>query len=1057
MATGADPRRGAQRHGGGLAGWAIRHPVGAAMLALAASVVGLLSYERLSVDLLPEIMYPGVRVRILDPGVSARIMEDAVTRQLEEQLAITEDAVAVESTTSEGASGVNLTFQYGKDIDVALRDASTRLDRAKRFLPDTIRPPIIYKFDPAQIPVLEFVVASPEKNAIELRDWVDYSFSKWFVNLPGVASVEVGGGLVREIQVLPDPARLSGLGLGTDDIVTALERGNLQEAAGRMQSGRREYIGRTSGRFLRVEDIGDLPVPLADGGSVRLGTIADVVDGNEDDRLRARLDGTPGVKVSIQKQPDANTVAVVDAVRERLAWLKDNAMLGEGVTIAPVADQSIYVRNALRNATQAALGGALLAMLVVYVFLGDIRRTLVVGTAIPISILVTFALMGLAGLTLNIMTLGGLALGVGMVVDSTIVMIENIYRHQRRGEAGAQAGEEAAREVNSAIVASTSTNLAAVIPFLFISGLIGLLFKELIFTITAAIVASMVVALTVVPAFGSRVPVKAPSAFRRAVDGVIGVLEHYYTAFLAWVLGHATAKLAVIAVLLALLGAGIAGLGGAKQIFLPDLDDGRIRVSVVADPGIPIDEMDRAVSRFEALFLDQPEVRTVFSIVGGRIFGRTTRETSNRSTMTVQLVPLSERTVGAQAWVKRMNGAIAKLRMAGFKVRMRTGGIRGVRTHRGSDDVSLRVTGPTQEGRDEVGYRIARMLRAMPELRNVAHSGEEQTEELVFDVDHDRLAELGLSVERVARATRIALEGEIVSDFVDDDRSYNIRVRLPVGVVDTIQELESIPVAPAAGQGARTGGAVYLGDVAKVRLVSSPAEILRDNQRRITEVTASLAGDAALGDVSAKVRANLAGLDIPAGYSVYDAGAAEALQEGRSLTAILLGLALFLVFVVMAVQYESLRNPVIIILGVPFTVTGVALGLVAVGLPLSMPVWLGVIMLAGIVVNNAIVLVEYFELLRGRGLAKAEAIVEAGRVRLRPILMTTLTTVCGLLPLAVGIGEGAEMLQPLAITIVFGLSFSMLVTLVLMPVLYGMLGRRDAVDAPAAAQAVSSS
>ncbi len=1017
------------------------------MLTLAASVLGVISYGRLSVDLLPEIKYPGVRVRIMDPGVSARIMEDAVTRQLEEQLAVTEDAIAVESTTTEGRSAVNLTFQYGKDIDSALRDASTRLDRAKRFLPDTIRPPVVFKFDPSQIPVAEFVVASPLQSPVKLRDWVDYQFSKWFVNLPGVAAVEVGGGLVREIQVLPDPARLSGMRLTADDVVNAIERANLQEAAGRLESGRREYIGRTTGRFASIEDIRQLPLRLPDGGTVRLKDVAEIVDGHEDDRLRTRLNGLPGIKVSIQKQPDSNTVAVVQAVNDRMAWLKERSLMPSDITIKPVADQSVYIRNALRNAATAAASGALLAMLVVYLFLGDLRRTLVVGTAIPVSILVTFGLMGIGGWTLNIMTLGGLALGVGMVVDSTIVMIENIYRHQRHGVAGAEAAEDAAKEVNSAIVASTSTNLAAVVPFLFISGLIGLLFKELIFTITAAIIAAMFVALTLVPAFGSRVPVRERSRSRKAIDGVITFLEGLYTKALRGILNRPVAQLATAAILIGLLASGVMSLGGAKQIFLPSMDDGRIRVSVLADPGIPIDEMDAAVQRLEGLFNKQPEVATVFTIVGGRIFGRSQRLTSNRTTMTVQLVSLKKRTVGNRDWVKRMQKSIRKLRMAGFKVRMRTGGIRGVRMHRGNDDVTLRVTGPDIEGRDLLGSQVVDMLKSINGLRNIAHSAEETTEELVFAVDHDRLAELGLTVETVARAARIALDGETVTEYLDNDRSYNIRVRLPVRSVNTIQEIESIPLSPGqAGQ-----GPIYLGDVAKVSLTSSPAEILRDNQRQITEVTASLTGDVTLGEVSVEVERKLGGLRLPEGYGLYDTGAAKSLQQGRHLTMILLGLALFLVFVVMAVQYESLRNPLIIMLGVPFTITGVALGIQVTGISLSMPIWLGVIMLAGIVVNNAIVLVEYFEIMRERGMAKTDAIIEAGRVRLRPILMTTMTTVCGLMPLAIGAGEGAEMLQPLAITIVFGLSFSMLVTLVFMPVLYSVLGVPDHDPVPVAA------
>jgi len=865
---------------------------------------------------------------------------------------------------------------------------------------------------------------------VKLRDWVDYVFSKWFVNLPGIAAVEVGGGLVREIQVLPDPVRLSGLGLSVNDLVTALERSNIEEAAGRMESRNREYIGRTSGKFSTVENIGLLPLQLPNGGTVRLRDVAEVIDGHESDRLRVRLDGRPGVKVSIQKQPTANTVAVVDEVNARLDWLKKNNMLPADFHIAPVADQSVYIRHALNNASTAALGGAMLAMLVVYLFLGDLRRTLIVGTAIPISILVTFALMHFSGLTLNIMSLGGLALGVGMVVDSTIVMLENVYRHQSMGKAPLVAGKDAAAEVNSAIIASTSTNLAAIIPFLFISGLVGLLFKELILTITAAIVASMVVALTLVPAFGSRIPLGQPSRMRIRVDALMTYVETRYANLLRMLLGSTRAKAGLAAILIGLLGAGVLTLKGSKEIFLPSLDDGLIRIDVVADPGIPIDAMDANVRKLEALFRKQPEVHTVFTIVGGRIFGRSQRETSNRTTMSVQLVPLENRTASASDWVKRMRSAIRKLGLAGFKVRMRSGGIRGVRVNRGNDDITLRITGIDQEIMDKIGERIVDRIRDLPGLRNVTHSAEEQHEELVFRIDHDRLAELGFSVEQVARAARLALEGVEVTEYLEHDRSYHIRVKLPQRFTDTVQELESLLISA----GGKDSGPIYLSDIASVELVSSPAEILRDQQRRITEVTATVNDESALGEVSKQIWEKIHELELPEGYSVYDAGAVKSLEEGRNLTFILLGLALFLVFVVMAIQYESLRNPFIILLGVPFTITGVAIGLIVLEMPLSMPVWLGVIMLAGIVVNNAIVLVEFFEIQRENGMSPLDAIVESGRLRLRPILMTTLTTVCGLIPLAIGAGEGAEMLQPLAVTIVFGLSFSMLVTLLFIPV-----------------------
>nr|CRH04511.1 putative multi-drug efflux transporter AcrB/AcrD/AcrF family homolog [Candidatus Magnetococcus massalia] len=1024
---------------GEVAAWAIHHPVGVVMIAMALLVVGIFSLSRLPVDLLPHLIYPEIRVRILDPGVATKVMEDSVTRQLEEQLAIVEDAISVRSRTVEGAVSVDLAFPYGKDIDIALRDTSTRLDRAKRFLPDTIRPPIIYKLDPAQIPVMEFVVSNPLGDPVALRDWVDYDLSRWFLNLPGVAAVEVGGGMRREIQVIPDPARLAGLGLSAADLADTLNEGHVEQSAGRVETLGREYAGRTTGRFTSMAQIEAMPVTLPDRSIVPLSQLAEVVDGHEDARLRTRLDGQPGVKMTIQKQPTANTVEVAEQVKARFAWLAEQGVLGGEHHVRTVADQSVYIRDALNNATQAALNGAMLAMLVVYLFLGNLRRALIIGAAIPLSVVVTFILMGGFGLTLNIMTLGGLALGVGMVVDSAIVMLENIHRHQREGEPGLQAGVHAAREVGSAIIASTSTNLAAIIPFLFISGLIGLLFKELIFTIVSAIVAAMVVALTLAPTLAARVPShKKPSAVRRAIDAVMHALQRGYAALLHWILHYRTVQLVILASLGSLLALAAPVLLEGKQIFLPAMDDGRVRVSISADPGTPIDVMDRSVQRIEKLLAQQQEVHTVFSIVGGYIFGRSERQVSNRTSMVVQMVPLAERAISNDAWIKKMRGAIGKLKMAGIKVRMRSGNIRGVRISRGDDDLTLRIAGSDQRTMEQVADRLSTELRSIKGLRNITHSAEEKRQELVIQIDHARTAALGLTAEEVAEAAQIALNGVVVTQYVKGDRSHDIRLRLPKSGHGNVAKLNSVLVSADPDR-----GPIYLSEVAQIELAAAPAEILRDNQRRMVEVTASITAESSLSEVSTAVDGILATLPRPKQVAIYDGGAGKALQESKHLTTLLLGLALFLVFVVMSVQYESLRNPLIILLSVPFTIIGVAGAVTWLKLPISMPLWLGLIMLAGIVVNNAIVLVEYMEILRRRGTERMAAIVQAGRVRLRPVLMTTLTTVAGLTPLAMGAGEGSEMLRPLAITIVFGLSSSMLVTLLVIPIFYSLFSRRD--------------
>jgi len=1021
---------------GGLAAWSIRHPVGVSMIALAVIVLGVFAFSRLAIDLHPDIIYPEIRVRILSPGVPATVMEDQFTRQLEEQLAITEDAISVQSRTGEGAVSVDLSFEYGKDIDIALRDASTRLDRAKRFLPDTPDPPIIYKRDPSQIPVLEFIVSSPLRDPVELRSWVDDIFSKWFITLPGVAAAEVGGGLVREIQVLPDQQRLAGLGLEMQDIIDALQRGNREEPAGRLKMSRQELSGRISGRFTSVEEIAELPLQLADGELIHLQEVADIIDTHEDERLRVRVNGIPGIKLSVQKQPTANTVAVVDAVRERLDWLATQALIPEDVEIRSVDDQSIYIRQALKNSSMAAISGALLAMLVVYAFLGNLRRTLIIGSSIPIAIMVTFVIMGLGGLTLNIMTLGGLALGVGLIVDNTIVMLENIYRHQCQGEGGLEAGTHAAEEVNSAIVASTSTNLAAVLPFLFIGGLTGLMFRELIYTISAAILSSLAIALTLVPALAAKVRTTQPNWLRVKVDGFVHWLQDVYVGFINRVLNYPFVVILVFVVMLAL---AVQAFFGKSEIFLPDMDDGQISVSLSTDPGVTLDEMDDSVQLVERLLEQQPEVEHVFALVGGSIFGRTQRESPNRSTLKVQLVPLSQRDLSSEAWIMRMTETIAGQNLAGLKVNMRTQGIRGIRTSRGDDDISIRIQGPEQGVLETIADEVAKRLKNMDGLRNVEHSSEEEHHEISIDIDRERASILGLDIEDVGDALRIALEGQVVTDFIDADRSYDVRLRLPRAEASDPQDLLSVLLFPAR-EGRK---AIYLGDVARVNLINAAAEILRDNQQRIVEVSASVAAGGALGDQLLAIDNALADLALPNGYTLYDGGAKKTLQEGRAMTEVLLFLALFLVFVVMAIQYESLRNPLIILLSVPFAVIGVSIGIAAASLTLSMPIWLGMIMLAGIVVNNAIVLVEYIEIVREQGAAIRDGILEAARLRLRPILMTTLTTVVGMLPLAIGLGEGAEMLKPLAVTIVSGLSFSMLVSLVLVPVLYELTHIRE--------------
>ncbi|WP_456403978.1 efflux RND transporter permease subunit [Thiolapillus sp.] len=1024
-------------HHGGIARWSIHHPVAVVMLTLAAVVLGLFSLDNLKISLLPHIIYPSIGVRINDPGVPAGIMEDQITRQLEEQLAITEDAIHIRSATREGRSAVDLDFAYGKDIDIALRDASTRLDRAKRFLPDSIEPPVIYKRDPSQLPAAEYAISSSVLDPVGLRDWVDYSLSKWLINVPGVAAAEVAGGLRREIQVIAEQERLFAYGLDIFDIEETLKTENRDVASGRLRSDTTETPVLTLGRLRHAREIASLPLYLKNTQALfqplELGYLAKVIDGHEEPRLHIRLDEQAAIKLSIQKQPQANTVSVVDGVNLQLRELQNRGLIPEDIQIRAVNDEARHIRRSLNNAIVAAVSGAALAMLVVYLFLGSIRRTLIIGSAIPIAILVAVTLMSATGLTLNIMTLGGLALGVGMLVDSTIVMLENIYRHQRGGESGTVAASAAASEVTSAIFASTSTNLAAVLPFLFIGGLIGLLFQELIITISAAIMASMIVALTLVPALAARIPARQEGRLRQLINRALTNLQNAYAWLLARVLKWAWL---VILLFLILLGFTVRELLQPMSTFLPRIDDGRIGIYLTADRGVNVDEMDAITRRIEKLVLQQPETDSLLTTVGGFTFGRSRYETANRANLQIQLKP-AERRMSSKQWVSKLRKLTGKLQLAGVKIRIRQRGIRGLRVGRGDDDISFHVRGADLEVLKRIGEEMADKLKTVSGLRNIKQSNEDVSMELSIKPDREKMLQFDLDMDSIGKAVRYALEGRKVSSIIDADRSIDVVLKLDPVETTTVNDLENVILMGDIG----TPVPVRLGDLASIALRPAPVTIIREQQQRIVEVNATLEQGFNMEQTIRNAQRLLNELQLPSGYTLYEGGTLETLQQSQETGYKLLALALFLVLVVMAVQYESLRNPLIILFSVVFSLVGVALGLKWTNTPISMPVWLGMIMLAGIVVNNAIILVEYIEIKRGEGLEKNRAIVEAARLRLRPILMTTLTTVVGMTPLALAWGQGSEMLQPLAITIVSGLSFSMLVSLLLVPSSYHHVGR----------------
>ncbi len=665
------------RRGRGLPGWAISRPIGTLAATSVILVLGSMFVRRLPLDLLPRIVYPQVRVNLNDPGVEPGVLEETAAKPLEAALATTENLVRLETEIQEGRVGINLDFRYGTNIDFALQDASTGLDRARAALPEEADPPTIRKSDPSQIPIFEAAFSSASGDLVALRTWVEDRLRPQLLTVEGVASVDVSGGLVREVQVVLDQERLQSYGLTVSQVIEALRAANQDVAAGRVGSAERELVGKTAGKFRTVDDIRAVLLDVG-GRRVPLSEVASVRDTHQEQRLWARLDGVPAVKVSIRKQPDANTVAIADAVAARLEALASTRFIPRELSYRVIQNQSTFIRSSLGSVRDAALAGALLSMLVVFLFLGSLRKTVIIALAIPLAILATFVLMGLADLTLNIMSLGGLALGVGLLVDNSIVMLENIFRKRDEGIADpVEAAHAGAAEVASAVTASTTTNLAAVLPFLLVSGLAALLFNELILTISFAILASLAVALTLVPMLSAQLAkVRFTSGLARsrpllAFDRGLGRLRTGYRRVATASLRRPWAALAgagaalVLAVLLA---------RGLPTEFLPQVDDGGVGVGFNLPPGSTPEQTNTLALELEGMVAEMPHVRTVFTTAGGFLFGGATASRSGRGSMDIRLVPPSERRMSADEWVTTLQRTIDERGFAGARVFVRPPG-----------------------------------------------------------------------------------------------------------------------------------------------------------------------------------------------------------------------------------------------------------------------------------------------------------------------------------------------------------------------------------------------
>jgi len=1009
-----------------LPSFSVRRPVFTTMVSLMTVVLGLISYYKLRIDLLPAVEVPNLSVSTTYEGADPEVVERKVTSILEEVINTVPGVTELTSTSVEGRSDIRASFGWGTDLNVAAMDVRARIEEEMDELPDEVGRPQIRKFDVASFPVVVLGVASNALDPVSLNDLVERQIRYRFARLEGVAQVDLWGGYEREVRVELDPDRVAALGLDPSSLLGLIRRANQDLPVGSVEDGRFEVVLRAPSELESLEEIEDLVIEMRNGVPITLGQVGKVVDTYTKLNRVVRVNEQQGIRVAIRKEADANTVEVAQRILAEID--RTNEDLPQ-VRVTAVINQGNFIERSIVNVANSVLFGGGLAILILLFFLRSVRSTITIAVSIPLSILFTLALAYWGGLTLNLMTLGGLALGVGMMVDSSIVVLENIYRRRdEEGEDATSAAVSGSLEVAMAIVASTVTTLVIFLPMVFVEGVAGLLFGELALVVVYSLCASLIVSLTLVPMMASKLlggqkKEKEEHLLARKARQLQESLEESYRGLLVWALGH---RALVILFSLLSLGGSVALNDFIGSEFMPPSDEGEVRVSVKFEAGTQLELADRLTRRMEILIRENtPEIKSMVSSTssGGRSSGTTADINLN---------------VGSSATRKRSNTEISKqLRsllvkaIPGVDIRTRApqGQFLLERLLGGNDGIRIDIRGPEMDRLEELSKAVVERVKTVSGVTKAEGDVENGVPQEHFSLNRAKIADLGLEVETVLSTLETSIGGRSAGDFRPEGFSIPIRVQLAGSESLSIERVLS-QTLPLPG-----GGSVTLGNLIEHKAGEGPSRIARRDQERSVTVSIDVEGRPA-GDVAEEIQEELKDLVIPFGYDVRVRGSYEEQQKAFGELLISFFLALLLVFMVLACQYESLKDPLVVMFSVPMSAIGVMVTLFLTDSTFNLQSGIGCIMLGGIVVNNAILLVDQASSLRAEGKKAVEAMIESGRRRLRPILMTTVTTILGLIPLAFGIGEGADAQAPLARAVVGGLISSTLITLLLIPVIY---------------------
>ncbi len=1013
---------------------AIERPITMFMLSAVVMLIGGLSLMRLPVDLMPDVSFPSITVRVGYAGVGPLEMEELVTRPIEQALSAVAGLERLESTSSEGSARVTLNLAWGTDLNEAADDIRNRLDRVRGRLPEEAEAPVMFKFDASAAPIMGVGLEAPggEYDRVKLREIAEHDLSQRLERVPGVAAVTVEGGLRRQIHVELSKEKIRALDLPVDRVVNLLRTENQNIPLGEIDEGDRTFLVRSQGQFENLNEIRDLVVMTRTGVPVYMRDIAQIKDSTEDFRSFTRINGQPGVRLRVTKQSGTNTVAIADNVRAEVARINREM---PSIRMTVLDDSSIFISRSIHAVQEHALVGGFLVMLIIFLFLRNLRATFIVFTSIPISVIGTFALLYFNGYTLNTMTFGGLALGIGMIVDASIVVLENTFRHMEHGKDRMTASIDASEEVWSAILASTLTHIAVFVPLLFLTGVSSIMFKQLSVVVMFSLTMSLFVAVTIVPVLCSRLlKLPPPLAERQGLSGrlftaserFLDGMDERYSKIIHVALKH---RPTVIGIGTACVVAAVLILPTIGFELMPQTDEGEVRVTAELPVGTRAERAEEVATRLEGLAAEYvTEAEDIISQAGG---GGFMGGGANRVNVTLRLVTKDKRKRSSEQIARDLNRQLPGIIPGVIIQTQATGGNQQQNRLFGAGEsrISLEIRGDDLAVSQRVAQSAKGVMDRVPEIRNARVGRDDGRPELAIQVDRPKAALLGLSVTGVANSIRTSVGGTQAAFFREAGNEYPIIVRLREEDRGRVEDISDILLSTSQGQ------VIEAKNLMTVRNQAGPTEIQRKNQERIIRVTAE--PETTLSDALEAVNARLSDVAVPPDFAIGFGAEAEEQARAFAQLQMMLILAILLVYAVMASQYESLRDPFIIMFSVPLAAIGVVLALKVTNTTFSLQAYIGVIMLAGIVVSNAILLVDYTNILRRRDhMPLREAVATAGRTRLRPILMTSLATMLGLVPMALGIGEGAELQAPLARVVIGGLLASTLITLVVVPTVY---------------------